>query len=446
MGDGLLVPGVSLTQIRVYYFFVFISFIYLIFKFRKNNFSLFIVFLFYQGLFSFISKDVQNIYKIALALFSLYYLVKSNSIKPVKKTQFVILSFIFFSLVFLYSSYINDDYFFIVFSQYSRYFVLFSLFIILSKYQGDENLKLRIEPLIYVILIIQIVLSIVKFLIMGPVESLVGSIGSQGGALATSFPIMAFMFLWLIRKGRLLSKDWWIIAGFMFISFMSEKRAVWFIMPIIFFLFMFYIPKRKIPNKILILSLFFVPLIFYLGVRYNPSLNKEGAIGGSFDPKYAVDYAQNYMFGDKSDKKPGTGRGGATLLLYDKLLQGDLSSRDWFGYGLRFIYATDYEEFEDLNFGISTKGAATGVFQSYVSSGFIGILSTFLFALSMLAKTRNMRLKYVITAFFCWEYFFYTGIILREYSLSFLLIFMIIFSEKQLISTGVKARNAIIVP
>ena len=130
MGESLSVWGVSLSQIRVYYLFVFISFIYLIFKFRKNNFSLFIVFLFYQGLFSFISKDVQNIYKIALALFSLYYLVKSNSIKPVKKTQLVFLSFILFSLAFLYSSYINDDYFFIVFSQYSRYFVLFSLFII----------------------------------------------------------------------------------------------------------------------------------------------------------------------------------------------------------------------------------------------------------------------------------------------------------------------------
>jgi hypothetical protein len=277
---------------------------------------------------------------------------------------------------------------------------------------------------------------------MGLAESLVGSIGSQGGALATPLPIMAFMFLWLIRQGRLQSKDWWIILGFMFIGFVSLKRAIWFIMPIIFFLFVFYIPKRKIPNKILILSLFFVPLIFYLGVRYNPSLNKEGAIGGSFDPKYAVDYAQNYMFGAKDNKESGTGRGGATLLLYNKLVRNEISSRDWFGYGLRYIYATDYEQFEEFNFGISTKGAATGVFQSYVSSGYIGILATFLFALSLLVKTRNRRLKYVIIGFFFWEYFFYTGIVLRENSLSFLLTYLILYSDKELAVTN-KKRNQI---
>jgi hypothetical protein len=143
------------------------------------------------------------------------------------------------------------------------------------------------------------------------------------------------------------------------------------------------------------------------------------------------------MFGNKEKKEPGTGRGGATLLLYDKLVGNKLVPNDWFGYGLRFIYATNYDEFEDLNFGISTKGAATGVFQSFVSNGYIGILVTFLFALSILVKTRNIRLKFVIMAFFFWEYFFYTGIILREYSLSFLLIYLVLFTDKELTFSGI---------
>ena len=203
-------------------------------------------------------------------------------------------------------------------------------------------------------------------------------------------------------------------------------------MPIIVALFMFYIPRRRIPRKILLISLLAVPFIFYLGVRFNPTLNKEEMIGGSFDPKYAIEYANNYMFGNEETKKQGTGRGGATLLLYNKLTSSELGSADWFGYGLRFIYATNYEEFDDLNFGISTKGAATGVFQSFVSSGFLGIFVTFFFALAILVKTKNKRLRYVLIGFFCWEYFFYTGIILREYSLSFILIYLIIFSSREL--------------
>jgi hypothetical protein len=433
MGDSLFIQDVSLTQIRYYYLIVFLSFIYLLYKFRKTTFSIFIIVLFYNGLFSFISKDIQNFYKITLTLISFYYLVNKRYINSTQRIKFVFISFIFFSIVFFYSSYLNNDYFFIIFSQYSRYFVLFSLFLILYRNQGDENFKQRIENVLYPILLVQIGLTIVKFVIMGLTESIVGSIGSQGGALATSLPIMAFIFLWMKRNGRLQSKDWGIILGFLFIGFVSSKRAIWFVMPIIVALFMFYIPKRRIPPKSLLFALLAVPLIFYLGVRFNSSLNKEGVVGGSYDTKFAVDYAQDYMFGDEGSKKAGTGRGGATIMLFDKFQMSNLNQKDWFGYGLRYMYATDYDEFQELDFGISTKGAATGVFQSYVSNGYIGILVSLLFALSMLIKTRNKRLKYVIIAFFCWEYFFYTGIIIREYSLSFLLIFIIIFSKKDLI-------------
>src|ERR1035437_2388289 len=127
--------GVSLYQIKLYYVFVFLSFIYLLFKFKNNKFSLFIVLLFYNGFFSFIGKDVQNIYRIVLTIITLYYLDQTKSLYPKKNNLFSTLGFVFFSVLFFYSSYLNNDYFFIVFSQYSRYFVLFSLFIIFYKYR-----------------------------------------------------------------------------------------------------------------------------------------------------------------------------------------------------------------------------------------------------------------------------------------------------------------------
>ena len=432
MGENLSLPGISLFQIRLYYLFVFLSFIHLLVKFRNIRLSLFIILLFYNGLFSFISKDFQNIFKIILTIISCYYLINTKLLSTFKQTKFVLLSFIIFSISFFYSSFVNGDYFLITFSQYSRYFVLFSLFVILYANRDEEDLKHNLENVLFQVLLIQIVLSVIKYMIMGSVESIVGSIGSQGGAIATSLPVLAFMFLWIKKNGRFHSKEWWVIVGFMFIGFASLKRAIWFVMPVIVLLFMFYIPKRRIPLNTLLLSFVLAPLIFYIGVRFDRSLNKEGIIGGSFDPRYAFNYAKTYMFGTEGSEKSGTGRGGATILLFNKYKENDLTQKDWVGFGLRFIYATNYDEFQDLNFGISTKGAATGIFQSYVSGGFLGIIAIILFAISILIKTKSKRLKYVLITFFFWEYLFYTGIIIREYALSFLLIYIILFSKNEL--------------
>lgn len=440
MGENLVVWGASLGQIRFYYVFVMISLIYLLIKYRNSPFSLFIILMFYQGFFSFLSKDIHNIYRIALTFISLFYLFHTQSIVPTKRTKYVYLSFTIFTIVFFLTSIINHDYFNIVFSQYSRYFILFAIFLILNKYQQDEKLKQKLFALIYLLLGIQIFLSVIKFFIMGPTESIVGSIGSQGGALATSLPILGFMFLWILRKGYFDIKDWIFVLSLMVISFVSLKRAIWFVMPIVILLFVFYIPRRKVTIKIGLIALIAIPLIFYFGVRLNPTLNEEGKIGGRFDSQYALDYAKIYMFGDDQNIQKGTGRGGATYLLIDKFFKEDKSINDWFGYGLRFIYATNYEEFEELNFGLNSKGAATGVFQNYVAGGFLGIFATILFSLSMLLNIKGKRIKYVVIGFFLWEYFFYTGIILREYSLSFILIFLIVFSTGDIIPFGNKIR------
>lgn len=252
---------------------------------------------------------------------------------------------------------------------------------------------------------------------------------SQGGAVATSLPMLGFMVIWVTKKGKLDRNDWLLIAGLGFIGFMSLKRAIWFILPVLIALLMFYVPRRKIPKKVIFLSLLAVPLIFYIGIRLEPTLNREGKIWGSFDPLYAYNYAQVYTFGDKDKDEKKAGRGGATMLLFNKIVNNNINEKDWTGYGLRFIYAVDYNEFRDLNLGINNLGSATGVFQTMVSNGYIGIIALLWFILSILLNTKYRRLRIVIILFFCWEYFFYTGIVVRELSLSFLLIFVVIFSD-----------------
>jgi hypothetical protein len=381
-------------------------------------------------LFGFFGKDAQNIYRIVLVIMTLYWFIQMGLLAKIKGTG-VLISSVFFTVTFLSTSLINDDYFQITFSQYSRYFILFSLFFILLKHQDNLKFKYSLENLIYRLLILQIVLSLGKYIIMGPTESIVGSIASLGGAIASTLPLLGLLFIWYKKAGIFERKDWIFIAGLMFIGFESYKRAIWFIMPVMLALLMFYVPKRKISLKLGLITLAAIPLIFYFGVRLNYTLNKEHKIWGSFDLNYAINYATAYSFGEQDNQEKGFGRGGATLLLWNNLINGDLKKQDWLGYGLRSIYATDYQEFSRLGFDISGKGAATGIYQTMISNGYIGILATLWFAISLLMYTKNRRLKFVLIGFFCWEYFFYTGMLLREPALSFLFIYVVIFSPKK---------------
>jgi len=245
-------------------------------------------------------------------------------------------------------------------------------------------------------------------------------------------PILGFMFLWIKRNGQLTRRDWIFIVGLMFIGLVSLKRAIWFVMPLIIGLFMFYVPGKKISPQLILLGIIVVPLVFYFGIRLNPSLNKENRVGGIFDFYYAMDIAEKYNFGDEKSGQT-SGRGNAVIYIFNKLISNNISEKEWLGYGLRYMYITDYQEYADLELSIKNKGSATGAYQTMVSNGFIGIIVTVFFTLSMLFQTQNRKIRNVLIVFFLWEYVFYTGIILREPALSSLLVYIILLSPLKVI-------------
>jgi hypothetical protein len=422
--NQLAVAGASGSQILVYYIFVFISFCYFAYRYRRDPFQLLIILLFFNGLFGFLGKNVQNIYRIVITLMTIYWVLKFKLIKYLKGKS-VIVSSTFFTITFLATAFLNGDYIQIIFSQYSRYFILFSLFFILVNQRENFEFKETLDSLIYRLLILQILLSAIKYLIMGTTESIVGSIASQGGAIATLLPVLGLFFIWYKKNGHFDRNDWIFIIGLMFIGFESIKRAIWFIFPVLLTLLIFYVPKRRIPLRVSVISIISIPMIFYLGVRMNPTLNPENKFWGTFNWDYVFNYARGYSFGEGDENVEAYGRGGATLMVYNNLINGEFKKSDFLGYGLRSMYATDYNEFADLGFGISGKGAATGVFQTMVTNGYLGILAVLWSMISMLLFTRNRRLRLVILCYFFWEYFFYTGMSMREPALSFLLIYVV---------------------
>jgi hypothetical protein len=329
----------------------------------------------------------------------------------------------------------NQNNVILILSQYGKFLSPFILFFILkNQLEKKPEAFMKISILLLMLLTFQIFLSFIKLTTIGIVETTVGSIVYLGGGPATIIPILGFIFIWMIRRGRLSKKDWYFIILLIFIAFMSVKRSIWFVMPIIILLFLFYVPKRKLPLRLAwILPL--LPILFYLGVRLNPTLNKEQKMWGSFDLDFVSNYAQKYTFGDAnkigSDKKLGQGRGGATMLLLTKLNNTEnLTWQDLFGYGLEELVTKDYDNFNENKYGVNSKGAVTGFFNTYISFGFLGVAIFLIYAFSLINYVKNKRIKYVIIGLFIWEYFFYIGMIFSTQAVCILFIYIILYLSK----------------
>jgi len=419
-----------LNQQLFLYFVELITLIYLLNRYKKSSFYVLVIFLFYQAIFLFLGADINNGYKIIVLLFTLQVSIKRKVFTSFKKGDGLIsFLFVLFSISYLYSAYNNGDTLTIILSQYSRFLIAYCLLFLVRKEINNPTTDVEFfKKFIYDVILMQIIITLAKFLfLIDPVEELVGSISHFGGAAGTTLPILGFIMLWFYKKGDLKNKDWLYSAGLLFIGFMAGKRAVWFIMPLVIAAFMIYVPKIKL-NKTLIYGILMAPMAFYLGVRLSPSLNPDHKIWGSFDFEYTFDFADKYQFGDKTkkDEKRVQGRGGATMSLWDKLSSDEkLTEKDLFGSGLSDIYAVNYEEFDKLKTGIHSKGSATGIYQTYISNGYVGIFTILLFNLAVLWRIKMKRIRWVIIAIVGWEFIMYTGLIFRTPAFMFLIVYFV---------------------
>jgi hypothetical protein len=418
----------------LYWFVVFLTFVFFISKSYKSPVKTIIILCFFSGLASFSGKTIENPYKIILVIYSIYILFRFNGLSALSKKEiFVYQSFILFAVTFIISALINNSTFNLTYSQLGKYVTPFCLLFIFSKIQKKNPAFIfELRQLLFSLLTAQIVLSVVKILTIGLQETTVGSIANIGGGPAAIIPILGFIFLWLYKLGKIKRNDWLYIFLLVFIGFTSGKRAVWFILPIFIFLFLYYVPKN-INIKRMLIFVPLLPLIFYLGVKLNPTLNKEGKVWGSFDLEYVINYVNDYNFGKNSETKEielGKGRGGATLLLFDKLSNSTpLSFNDYWGYGLEEMYTTDYDTFDKDKFGVNSKGSITGIFQSYIVSGYIGVITSILLLFSVTMMIKHPRIRFTIGLLLFWDYIFYSGLILRTQALLTLLFFIIVYSN-----------------
>lgn len=438
---------------------VLLAFLYFLRQYRKDNLSILLLLMFFPSIFIFLGSTVNNLYKIVVLVYAIYctYQRKAWDLQSTFN-QLWTGAFILFTVAFFVAvSQSTGNTITIIFSQYARYLETYCLFFLLQDAVYKRQQGRMLLRLFYQIFLVQILISVLKFILFNgrQIESLVGSMSIMGGAMGTTIPILGFIVLWLNRNGRMIWKDWLFVAGLLLVGFTTGKRAVWFILPVVIAAFMMYVQGIRL-NKYIILGIAAIPIVFYFGARLTPTLNPENKVWGSFDLEYMFDYAETYQFGE--DGLSGTmeqpvqvssfggklstngpidaeGRGGATIALIE-LLFGDypLQKGDVWGVGFSNMYSTDYASFAKLPLTISLdhKGSATGLFQSYVTTGYVGIFTTILFCFLPFFFIRHKRLRWVLLGIAVWEYFMYAGIIFRTPAFMAVFFFVMFYSNQQI--------------
>ena len=433
--------------------------IYMLYRYRNDVLFVFLILLCSPNVFIFFGNTYSNVYKILMLLLCGYVFLREKGYQQIRgKDGWFVAAFVLFSIQFLcatslYSSNTRT----IIFSQYARYVEAFMLYFVIKRIVYFEPLRRdNLLRLLYEIGLVQIILSVIKWFTLGMVEGWVGTFSLGGGAMGTTIPILWFMVLWCYRKGRFSWKDWLYLAGLFFLGFTTGKRAVMFILPLVVAALMIYVKGIRM-NRYMAIALCCIPFLFYFGVRLTPTLNPEHKVWGSFDIDYAFNYAETYQFGEKGiegqrqqdDEKPyisysnsgfrhgdqieAEGRGGATIALV-KLIFSErrLTDQDLWGIGFKNMYGVDYDEFDKLplTIHINHKGSATGVFQSYVTTGVLGALCTIIFCFLPFFYCKHRRLRWVLLGITFWEYFFYTGSIFRT-PIFMVVVFFVIFYANQ---------------
>lgn len=435
---------------------VLLAFILFVVKYKRSSLFLLLTLMFFQGLFVFLGVSIHNIYKIFVLIMTLYCVSR----RGVFKIESVfdkcwLLAFSLFSFAFFMSAIQNveTNTFTIVFSQYSRYVETFCLYFILKQAVIRYKKGIDLLNFFFLIFLTQIIISILKLILFQgrQIEGLVGTMSIVGGAMGTSIPILGFIVLWFYRNGNLSKKDWLYVIGLFVIGFTTGKRAIWFILPSVIAVFLIIVKGMRF--KYMIIGIVSIPVLMYFGARLTPSLNPDNKIWGTFDFDYIFDYAEYYQFGDensssavnepmlvsvrggkivKSELISAEGRGGASLALLELLLSDQtLRQEDIWGIGFSNMYSVDYAAFGKLPLSISInhKGSATGLFQSYVTMGIVGIIATIFFGFLPFFFFRLKRLQWVLLAIVLWEYFMYTGMFFRTPAFMSVFLFLLVYTN-----------------
>jgi hypothetical protein len=311
---------------------------------------------------------------------------------------------------------------------------LFFITLVNKKY-NVQQLKQLINFVVF-LFSFQILASILKIILIGFMEGIVGTVNVNGATSATLIPLIGISFamsFFIIYKRQLIYLLF--SAGMLFIGLASMKRGVFmyliFLAPMFFYILNKFsgnkllLKKLTIKNKLLLVMVFLS--LFILGVKYNPLSNAEGKIGGAFDLNYVYQSTIDYSF--NVNEEYSFGRMANFTRILDLSTQWDIV-KVCFGFGPSTLQGSKRGDGAWEQFGI--QGPTTGITYQIVQYGYFGAIICFLLFTSYL-ETVSKNIKKVndpywkavgigsIMCFiiYCFDYFTYSIAFTNSYAINY---------------------------
>ncbi|MGM0589763.1 MAG: hypothetical protein ACQETE_15170 [Bacteroidota bacterium] len=429
------VDDVSVLRLGAYYFCVVGLLLYGLKKYGLNRYVIFVTLLFSMGVFEFIDYAFgisKNIYKVFVSVFMIALFLK-GVFRFKKRYMSIFILYLVFTVSFAVTHLLNGQFNVSVLSQYV---LTYSFpFVVYFGFMGRGITiwnRDRIMKLLYYLIVVQVLLSLVKVIAIGGfMESIVGSIQYIGGDTAVSLPILALLYLWMIRSGKFTKHDWIIAFSFLLVSVASAKRTPVLVFPVFLVLLSSFLKKsRSLFQVIKYVPAFF--LLIYLGVRLNYTLNPEGVIWGSFDLEYLINYVLEYNFGTNEissiiNSNITSGRGGALLLLIQPEALGIGNGlHTLFGHGVSEVVREQSGRFlGGISYGIQHRGLMGAAVQEVYKLGFLGVGLYMAFIIKLLSFINDNKLKLIMYLWLFIDVFMYNGDTLFNPSNSFIFVVLI---------------------
>ena len=433
---------------NIYYALAFIAFLWMARRYRSSAFLLLMLCMGFEGTLTYwVQGLIPQYMRMIYTLWITYLVFKLDAWSVIKGKMLVLLwTFVVFSAYFIWDAlYMNDDPFLMTFSQYSMYYVPFAALLVFGYYHHrNPTNTVYFNKFFTEFILIQIISGVVKFILLPGhmLEGMVGTFGGIGGGGAgTSFPLVALA--WVLVNSNMEIKGWksWLfVAGLMMVGIATGKRAIIFLFPVFFLILAMYVARKRYKRGVVISTILIVPLFFYFGLRLTPSLNPEKKFWGSFDPEYALNYAEDYSMGvenKQGDRGEGNGRIGANVLIWQQIYD-NYTTESWFGHGLDRIYAYKKGTYSNrrYNFGINHRGSMTGFVMMYLSTGLIGLLLFIIYYWTYFIPVKYWRLRFSLYVMVMFDFIFYNAQCIREPIMQLILIFIMYYSQIQYTPRG----------
>ena len=271
------------------------------------------------------------------------------------------------------------------------------------------------------------IFSIVKLIVIGMRENIIGSISDTGGGIGIGYAIMGTILYWAMNNKELKGKDWIYVLSFLMIPIASNKRAIWFIYPIIILLIMYNKITRLSARRVAYIIIL-LPFLIYFGFRLNPTLNPERKLWGSFDINYGLNYALSYsgVSEEQLESTYAQGRWGASWAILKNTVMDPLDIESFFGFGRSRGGYINIDTFDPQDYGLLPDTMISSIGIMIVQMGWSSTLILILLFLNMIYTIPDKRTANIIAFYVLWDLIFYSGSMINATVQSLLLVLVII--------------------